>query len=1732
MKKINFIRLLVLMLVLMTGINTVWAGGQGWVDNSTDHGIYLNYTLNGVAQVQDGDWGSSGDTHDFGTLTSDLVFNKIYFKVWWYDWDPTVSAQIVYSKDGGTTQYPTACNYLVSKGGNNREVQYGSNAVWDYTIASVTENSGEHTISYDWKVYMSAVTLNRGTRYFTYTILPPDVSGFTITPSGAGFLSGTGTEDDPYIMKHDAGDLVLTISGSQEHPDANSSAQYYNGSSWTTTATKTIAYASGSTEKQSVTLKMQYKHNSLELTGTESSTTVYYQRENAYAAKATVADGHGTVTPTTNTTMGDHSGGNITASASTGYEFNQWTITSGSGYFGATGTSTTSSTANTKFRPTANNTVVDADFDAIVYSITYNNMEDATHSNPTSYTIESSTITLTDPSLTGGYFKGWYTDEDFNSAVSTPAIAAGSTGNKTYYAKWMRITDWTFSPDQTSFAAYTDITLTPTIANTDDVDYVRCYTLYDADENYIARQPEFEDNGDGSVTFMIDAAGSYKVKLELKPADGNCESGTLAYGFTDEFTIETNNVVTVSYQSDGVDLANPTYLHVSASGLTEEITAPSIDYYSFHHWELGSNVTCTVGNTGNSSTQGDATITISASTNGKVTAVYKTDGIFFKNTLGWENVYICLDAYWSSDALGSGANNRTFNAMTKIKEDPTGDIYYCQTSITNGQYIAFLNANQQGYTNFTGSAEVVYRPINDATPMSIPVRKNSTDYKTINGANYIRSFWAKYNPVATGYTLKVYNQKTISGAQLLEEVAFEFVEDGMQIEAIANLESNKNLGFRFTQTRTGGADASKWQWWRDSGNNTMTYGNSTDWTFYDSNSDYNCGLDTKAAGDYKFIISSKEVSGNTQASVQGAYSVSVVYPCKDGDYRLVYREGKQTYSSPNTLRPIGWYHETDLISKGDGETTVQVYIDADATPSVTLQKYTIASNTWADVTPAITADLSGITGESGTGSGVYNFTVTQTNSGANVTISNAGKYTGKFYIRTDCVNDDKWDYKKSPEAHEMTYSSYSAGLTNNPFSHYFVKDVASGTNVRYTVATENSSTITDTLYNNDADFNLDSETVPAMANVRFMYNQETNRIKRAFIGASTALDFLNIRGLHTDAIGDKKLFKSWASNESYTSLNHASLQEHDDDSAYDVDTLKFQDDGNWVYEATVYAKPGAKIKLTAKYNTLDLQFFKGKRGDYTTSDNVETLLSGSGDNAYPMRIIYDFKINKLSTAWLPSTLGANLTINADVMLIRDHQKDAEQIRLNSYTLSGVKTVYGVMQINKWTVNNKSRKTGHAVLTGNNYLSQYERDLYWISFPFDVRLKEVFGFGTYGKQWIIEYYDGKGRAEHGFWADSEPNWKFVTSDMRENGGSDGNGYVLKANEGYILALDLDEMVETKTEVWAYNEMENVYLYFPSSGDIGSITTTNKDVEIDQVGYNCTINRQKDGEAYNVNKNRTIADSYWHCIGVPSYANYETNDVLTGATGTVIDWNTRSTPYLYVWDKTTNSLVATSSSKFAFKAMNSYLIQYSGEHIYWTSVANSAAPERHIAAQTTETPDVEYFLSLTRDGVFKDRTYIRLSDDENVTDAFEFNHDLSKEYNFGENIWTITTNGVQVAGNSMPKPLQTTVVPVGVKVVANGEYTLAMPEGTNGEDVFLIDNAYGTRTNLGLMPYTVTLTAGTYEGRFVLELCPIQDSPTSLENDANADADVRKVFVGGRLYIIRDGKVYDAAGQRVE
>ncbi len=87
---------------------------------------------------------------------------------------------------------------------------------------------------------------------------------------------------------------------------------------------------------------------------------------------------------------------------------------------------------------TTGNLTLYARWEAVEYSLTFDNLQGTTHTNPNSYNIETTTITLTAPTARSGYiFIGWYTQNVGGTKVE--AIVLGSTGNKVLYARWSPI---------------------------------------------------------------------------------------------------------------------------------------------------------------------------------------------------------------------------------------------------------------------------------------------------------------------------------------------------------------------------------------------------------------------------------------------------------------------------------------------------------------------------------------------------------------------------------------------------------------------------------------------------------------------------------------------------------------------------------------------------------------------------------------------------------------------------------------------------------------------------------------------------------------------------------------------------------------------------------------------------------------------------------------------------------------------------------------------------------------------------------------------------------------------------------------------------------------------------------------------------------------------------------------------------------------------------------------------
>jgi hypothetical protein len=338
-----------------------------------------------------------------------------------------------------------------------------------------------------------------------------------------------------------------------------------------------------------------------------------------------------------------------------------------------------------------------------------------------------------------------------------------------------------------------------------------------------------------------------------------------------------------------------------------------------------------------------------------------------------------------------------------------------------------------------------------------------------------------------------------------------------------------------------------------------------------------------------------------------------------------------------------------------------------------------------------------------------------------------------------------------------------------------------------------------------------------------------------------------------------------------------------------------------------------------------------------------------------------------------------------------------------------------------------------------------------------------------------------------------------------------------------------MAYDNTDFWAHN-ISQVELFFPSVTTMEEISKI--EVTMPELGeeYLCKINRGDDTEG-----DRRVKDSYWRCIGVPSYANY--SNVLKDEKGDPIKWQTsyKTFPFLYKWNKTDNTLTPQSTTNFEFETMHAYLVQNGGE-IHWSAVSATPEPASIVARKEAPSNNYEWKITLTRNEQVEDQAFVRLSNDEKITNNFDFNQDLSKEFNYGRSDIYTLIGYEKAAANSLPISEQTTVIPLGLSIEYNGDYTLAMPDRVNGIGVTLIDSETGTRTNLSAgMVYTLTLKKGDYNNRFYIEISPVQQVPTDIEyvtGDTNSKDTVRKVLIDNILYIIKDNEIFDARGARVK
>lgn len=227
----------------------------------------------------------------------------------------------------------------------------------------------------------------------------------------------------------------------------------------------------------------------------------------------------------------------------TGYDFVGWL------YDGNTSSSVTiakGSTGNRTYKAVWNETV---------YSITYNLGGGSVSGNPVSYTKDTATFTLNNPTRTGYSFSGW-TGTGISGVTATVTVPKGSLGNRTYTATW-----------------------TPTT-------YTITYNL-DGGTNSALNPRSYTVETDTFTLAYPTKSGAVFAGWTGTDIDGVSANVTISKGSTGNRTYTATwdiSTFTISYNLNGGigDASNPTSYSVDSDPIT--LARPSRTGYRFLGW--------------------------------------------------------------------------------------------------------------------------------------------------------------------------------------------------------------------------------------------------------------------------------------------------------------------------------------------------------------------------------------------------------------------------------------------------------------------------------------------------------------------------------------------------------------------------------------------------------------------------------------------------------------------------------------------------------------------------------------------------------------------------------------------------------------------------------------------------------------------------------------------------------------------------------------------------------------------------------------------------------------------------------------------------------------------------------------------------------------------------------------------------------------------------------------------
>ena len=318
----------------------------------------------------------------------------------WSDWTDYNAEQQVQSQTCSKCGY-VAYNYqprpyIIYYNGNNGSISYTSNTI-NYGATLGTLPTGSR-VGY---IFNGFFTAPSGGSQVS--------SGTTVTGTATYYAHWTPRTDTKYTVRH----YQMNV----------------NGSGYTLTDTDNLQ---GTTDTSVTPATKSYtgftapSKQTVNIDGNGSRVVDYYYTRNKYTfTLGTDAShySHGIDTSGTSANGSYYYGATIALKASpkAGYSWSKWSDDN-------------TSLSRTVTMP-ANNLTIIPYATLITYTIKYNTYGGSVSGNPTSYNVETATITLKNPALSGRTFKGW---SSWNNSTrkTTFTIPKGSTGNLVISANW------------------------------------------------------------------------------------------------------------------------------------------------------------------------------------------------------------------------------------------------------------------------------------------------------------------------------------------------------------------------------------------------------------------------------------------------------------------------------------------------------------------------------------------------------------------------------------------------------------------------------------------------------------------------------------------------------------------------------------------------------------------------------------------------------------------------------------------------------------------------------------------------------------------------------------------------------------------------------------------------------------------------------------------------------------------------------------------------------------------------------------------------------------------------------------------------------------------------------------------------------------------------------------------------------------------------------------------------